>query len=124
MTFPLADRIRAMLAGERILEKRMFGGICFMLNGNMMLAASPARGLMVRVGKDGYAAAMKKPGTRPMEMRGRPMEGYLYVDDTHTARDRDLKAWVDIARAYTASLPPKKQAAPKRPASARAKPAR
>lgn len=115
----LADRIRAMLAGERITEQRMFGGICFMLNGNMMLAASPARGLLVRVGKAGYPAAMKRPGTRPMEMRGRTMEGYLYVDDARIARDRDLRTWVDTALAFTATLPAKGKAKPE----AKARPA-
>lgn len=107
MVKSLADRIRPMLAGEPVTEQKMFGGICFMLNGNMMLGASAARGLLVRVGKDGYAAALKKPHTRPMEMRGRPMEGYLYVDDAGTKRDSDLKAWIDTAMAFAATLPAK-----------------
>lgn len=113
MTTQLADRIREILAGEPVTEKRMFGGICFMLNGNMLLAASPARGLMVRVGKENYADAIALPGTRPMGMRGRAMEGYLYVDDANITRDRDLKAWVDRARAFTSTLPPKAKSAGK-----------
>ena len=106
----LVERVRA-IAGKRFTEQTMFGGICFMLNGNMALGASP-RGLLVRVGKDGHAAAMKRPGTRPMIQRGRPMEGYLYVDAEGTKRDGDLKGWIDTAIAHVATLPAKKKAKP------------
>src|SRR5687767_9173204 len=98
---PLADRVRATLAGRAFGEKPMFGGICFLVNGNMTVAAS-TRGLLVRLGKGDTAAALKQPGTRPMIQRGRPLDGYLYVDDDGTRRDADLKAWVGRALAHVA----------------------
>jgi hypothetical protein len=112
----LVDRIRAMLAGARVEETRMFGGISFMLNGNMLVAASEKRGLLVRVGKEKYASAITQPGTRPMEMPGRAMEGYLYVDDEHIAKDRDLKRWIEMAQSFVATLPSKAKAKAKAPA--------
>ena len=76
----LAADVRAALAGTGdIREVRMFGGIGFMLNGNMVAAAS-RRGLLLRVGKDRQAEALVHPGARAMVMRGRMMEGYIYVD--------------------------------------------
>jgi TfoX/Sxy family transcriptional regulator of competence genes len=108
----LADRVRAALAGRAFSEKPMFGGICFLVNGNMTVAASK-RGLLVRVGKDDSAAALRKPGTRPMIQRGRPLDGYLYVDDDGTRRDADLRAWVGRALAHVATLPAKMAARPK-----------
>lgn len=120
----LADRVRTILEGRKgITEQPMFGGICFMLNGNMMLGASGARGLLVRVGKNAHDAALKRPHTRPMEMRGRSMVGYLYVDDAATKRAADLKAWVDAAMAFATTLPPKAKAAPARKTAPAKKPA-
>jgi TfoX/Sxy family transcriptional regulator of competence genes len=114
---PLADRVRSVLAGQDgISEKPMFGGICFMLNGNMLAGASTARGLLVRIGRDAYAAALASPHTRPMESRGRPYAGYVYVDAEGTQRDRDLKSWVDRALAHVATLPAKPAAPARKPA--------
>ena len=95
----------------------MFGGICFMLNSNMALGASP-NGLLVRVGKAGNDAALKRPGARPMIQRGKPMAGYLYVDENGTRRDRGLGTWIDIALTHVATLPAKTK-----PAASKAKPA-
>ena len=103
---PLADRVRTALSGAKFAEKPMLGGICFLVNGNMTVAASP-RGLLVRLGKDDTAAALKKPGTRPMIQRGRPLDGYLYVDDEGTRRDAELKKWIGTALAHVATLPAK-----------------
>jgi hypothetical protein len=76
----LADRMRAVLAGTgAVREVKMFGGLCFMLNGNMV-AGTSRRGLLVRVGKDRHAQALARPGAKPMEMSGRPMEGYVFID--------------------------------------------
>ena len=76
----LVPRMRALLTGAgNISEMKMFGGIAFMLNGNM-LASSSKRGLMLRVGKEQAPNALTRPGTRQIEMRGRPMEGYIRVD--------------------------------------------
>jgi TfoX/Sxy family transcriptional regulator of competence genes len=76
----LAESVRAALSGAgAIREVKMFGGIGFMLNGNMV-AATSKRGLLLRVGENRQADALAQPGTRPMVMRGRTMEGYVYVD--------------------------------------------
>src|SRR5215510_11791021 len=92
---PLVERLRNALGGEEVTEQRMFGGVCFMLNGNMV--AGTLRGeLLVRVGKDANEAALKKPHARQMEM-SRPAPGYVIVAHAGTDRDKDLKAWVDMA---------------------------
>ena len=110
----LADRVRSTLATVPLTEQKMFGGICFMLNGNMLVGASP-RGLMVRVGKDAHARAVSRPHAKPMEQGGRSMVGYIVVGNEGVARDKDLKAWLDLAVAHVSTLPPKE----KKPAKAR-----
>ena len=110
----LAQRIRAVLAGVgAIQEVKMFGGLCFMLNGNMV-AGTSRRGLLVRVGKDRHADALARPDARPMEMRGRPMEGYVFVDPP-PRDERALRMWLQLAVAFVNTLPPKLPKA-KRPA--------
>ena len=102
----LAASVRAALSGaSKIREVKMFGGIGFMLNGNMVAAASK-RGLLLRVGKDRQPQALARPGARPMEMRGRTMEGYVYVDHQKLTAD-DVKEWVQLASAYVQTLPRK-----------------
>jgi TfoX/Sxy family transcriptional regulator of competence genes len=83
----------------------MFGGIGFMLNGNMIAAVSK-RGLLVRVGKDRHRDALARPGARPMQMRGQTMEGYVYVDPA-ALKGRALQAWLELAKAFVLTLPPK-----------------
>jgi TfoX/Sxy family transcriptional regulator of competence genes len=101
----IAARVRTALSGAgAIREVKMFGGIGFMLNGNLVTAASK-RGVLVRVGKEGYRNALRRPGARPMVMRGRAMEGYVYVDPPLT--DRGLKEWAELALAFVRTLPPK-----------------
>ena len=85
----------------------MFGGIGFMLNGNLLVGASK-RGLLLRVGKDRQSQALAKPGTRQMEMRGRPMDGYIYVDPP--IEPGAVRGWVDMATAFVRTLPPKTKA--------------
>ena len=85
----------------------MFGGIGFMLSGNLLVGASK-RGLLVRVGKDRQGQALAKPGTRQMEMRGRPMDGYIYLDPPIELDA--VRAWVDMAIAFVRTLPPKTKA--------------
>jgi TfoX/Sxy family transcriptional regulator of competence genes len=114
----LAERVRQALARKRTTEQAMFGGTCFMLNGNMILSAS-ARGLLVRVGKDGMDAALKRAGARPMIMGGRTMAGYVFIAEEATKTAGALKKWVDVALAYVATLPPKKE----QPATRRRTPA-
>ena len=102
----LAADIRAHLASAgAIREVKMFGGIGFMLNENLTAAISK-RGLLLRVGKDGHAEALMKAGTRPVEMRGRVMEGYIFVDP-ETLKGKALRAWLDKAAQFVVSLPPK-----------------
>jgi TfoX/Sxy family transcriptional regulator of competence genes len=102
----LAERIRVGLAGTgTVREVRMFGGLCFMLNGNMV-AGTSKRGLLVRVGKEQQFDALTRPGARPMEMTGRPMEGYVFVDPP-PSDDRSLRDWLNLAVAFVQTLPPK-----------------
>lgn len=99
-------KVRAALAGAGALrEVRMFGGIGFMLNGNMVTAVSK-RGLLLRVGPERQEQALARPGTRPMVMRGRTMNGYVYIDPP--ALDaRAIRAGLALAIPYVQSLPPK-----------------
>jgi TfoX N-terminal domain len=85
----------------------MFGGIGFMLNGNLLVGASK-RGLLVRVGKDRQSQALAQPGTRQMEMPGRPMDGYIYVDPP--IGPDAVRGWVDMAIAFVRTLPAKTKA--------------
>jgi TfoX/Sxy family transcriptional regulator of competence genes len=102
----LAERMRAVLAGTgAVTEVRMFGGLCFMLNGNMV-AGTLRRGLLVRVGKDHHAHALARPDAKPMEMSGRPMEGYIIVDPP-PHDERALRDWIEIAVTLVKTLPPK-----------------
>ena len=102
----LAERIRDALTGrEGVTERKMFGGIGFMLNGNMVAAASK-RGLLLRVGKDRYRGALSRSGARAMEMRGRVMEGYLYVDPA-VLDDHSLGDWLQLAVVFVQTLPAK-----------------
>ena len=102
----LVSRMRALLAAaENITEIKMFGGIAFMLNGNM-LASSSKRGLMLRVGKDQAPLALSHPGTHQIEMRGRPMEGYIRVDPAGLD-DNGLREWLELATAFVKTLPAK-----------------
>ena len=82
----------------------MFGGIGFMLNGNLLVGASK-RGLLLRVGKDRQSQALAEPSTRPMEMRGRVMAGYVYVDPP--IAPSAVREWVKMARTFVGTLPPK-----------------
>ena len=102
----LAERMRAALAGAGDMrEVRMFGGLCFMLNGNMV-AGTSKRGMLLRVGKEQHAAALTRSNARPMEMTGRPMEGYVFVDPP-PADERGLRDWLDLAVGFVRTLPPK-----------------
>jgi TfoX/Sxy family transcriptional regulator of competence genes len=103
----LASHVRAALAeAPRVTEVNMFGGIGFMLAGNMVVAASD-RGLLVRVGKEAASAALSRPGAQPMIMNGRTMAGYIRVEGA--ALDaRAVKSWVRLASAFVETLPAKK----------------
>ncbi len=102
----LADRIRSHLEGEPgVTERKMFGGLAFMVNGNM--ACGPVkRTLMVRVGPDAYQSALAD-GADEMTFTGRAMRGFVQVDADDLDDDSVLAAWVDRGVGFAASLPPK-----------------
>jgi TfoX/Sxy family transcriptional regulator of competence genes len=105
----LAGRIRELLAGERGLsEKKMFGGLSFLINGNMSVAASGQGGLLVRVDPDESDELVQKPGVALMEMGGRSMQGWLRVDSDAVRTKRQLEAWVKRGVGLARSLPPKR----------------
>ena len=104
----LANRIRELIAGEAdVTEKRMFGGLAFLVGGHMAVAASGQGGLMVRVDPSETAALLTKPHARPFEMRGREMQGWLRVDLEGVRTKRQLEPWVRRGMAYARSLGPK-----------------
>lgn len=105
----LANRIRELIAGNpEVTEQRMFGGLAFLVAGNMSVAASGQGGLMVRVHPDETAALINKPHAQPFEMRGRAVQGWLRVDPEGLRTKRQLEPWVKRAVAYARSLPPKR----------------
>ena len=103
----LADRIRALLPNRPVEEKAMFGGLAFLINGNMAVAASGQGGILVRVDADRADELLDLPGVSAMVMRGRPMRGWLRVDTDAVRDDAALAAWVDRGTSYAATLPPK-----------------
>jgi TfoX/Sxy family transcriptional regulator of competence genes len=104
----LANRIRELIAGDPdVTEKRMFGGLAFLIAGNMAVSASGQGGLMVRVDPADTDALVSKPHARPFEMRGRAMDGWLRVDAEGVRSRRELEPWVSRGVAYARSLPPK-----------------
>ncbi|HET7311524.1 MAG TPA: TfoX/Sxy family protein [Mycobacteriales bacterium] len=102
----LAERIRAMLPDEPVTEKKMFGGLAFLVGGNMSVAASGQGGLMVRVDPEETESLLRERGAEPMEMRGRTMSGWLRVS-ADVLDDEALQAWVDRGVGYARTLPPK-----------------
>ena len=105
----LANRIRELIANEvDISEQRMFGGLAFLVAGNMSVAASGQGGLMVRVDPEATEALVGKPHARPFEMRGREMQGWLRVDAEGLRTKRQLEPWVKRGVAYARSLPRKR----------------
>jgi hypothetical protein len=104
----LANRIREQLADETaITEKAMFGGLAFLLNGNMSVGVSGQGGLMVRVGPEGNDDALAQPHARPFEMRGRAMDGWIRVAPEGVETDAQLAGWVRRGTAFARTLPPK-----------------
>ena len=104
----LAGRVRDVLAGERgVSEQPMFGGLSFMVDGNLAVAVSSRGGLLVRVGPEGFDEALARPGVTPMDMGGRRMKGWVFVAPEKLARRPQLSRWVDRGVAFARSLPPK-----------------
>ncbi|MBI3715853.1 MAG: TfoX/Sxy family protein [Betaproteobacteria bacterium] len=102
----LAERMRnALSSRDHIVEKKMFGGFCWMLNGNMLCGVEVGR-FMFRVGKEREAKALSLPGAAPMDITGRPMRGFVWVRAEH-AKGAALRKWIDLASGYVGGLPPK-----------------
>lgn len=104
----LAGRIRELIGSEPgLAEKKMFGGLAFLIGGNMAVAASGQGGLLVRVDPARSDALVASSAARPMEMRGRQMQGWLRVDGDQLRTKRQLAAWVERGVSFASSLPAK-----------------
>jgi TfoX/Sxy family transcriptional regulator of competence genes len=101
----LAERIRQLLSGEPgVTEKKMFGGLAFLVGGNMAVAASGQGGLLVRVDPAQSDTLVATTNARPMEMRGREMKGWLRVDSDDVRAEQGLAKWVQLGATYARSL--------------------
>jgi TfoX/Sxy family transcriptional regulator of competence genes len=104
----LANRIRELIAGEDgVVEKKMFGGLAFLIGGHMSVSVSGKGGLLLRVAPDETNTMLGKPHAHPFEMRGREMDGWLRVEPEGVRTKRQLERWVARGVAYARSLPPK-----------------
>jgi TfoX/Sxy family transcriptional regulator of competence genes len=105
----LANRVREQLSDQDgMTEKQMFGGLAFLLAGNMAVGLSGSGELMVRVGPDGTEAALAEPHTRLFDMTGRPMRGWILVAPEGVSTARQLSAWVRRGLEFARTLPPKR----------------
>ena len=102
----LADRIRSELDGIPFIERKMFGGVGFLLNGNMACGVNK-NDLIVRVAPEKHSALLKKPHVRPFEMTGRPMKGWLVVEADGVKTDKQLNTWVKEGVEFALTLPTK-----------------
>lgn len=104
----LAARVRAAVAAiPSFTEMKMFGGLAFMHQGNMVLGVVK-EDLMARVGAEAHQDALRQPGARPMDFAGRPMVGMVFVGPAGTKKESDLHAWVERAMSYARTMEPKK----------------
>jgi TfoX/Sxy family transcriptional regulator of competence genes len=104
----LANRIRELLAGtDAVTEKKMFGGLAFLVGGHMSVAASGQGGLLVHCEREETDALLEQPHTSPMVMRGRAVDGWLRVDAEGVESEQDLQSWVERGVAHARSLPAK-----------------
>ena len=100
----VADRIRlALRTRANVTEKKMFGGVAFLLDGRMFCGIAK-NDLMVRIGPERYQAALAEPHVRPMDFTGRPMNGYVFVAAGGTRTEKAVKRWVDQGAAFVATL--------------------
>ena len=105
----LADRIRELVATEKDLtEQKMFGGLAFLIGGNMAVAASGQGGILVHADPDEAEALVASTDAYLMEMRGKQMRGWLRVDPQHVGTKQQLAKWVDVGTGYARSLPAKR----------------
>jgi len=102
-----AERVRAVFAGrDDVAEKKMFGGLAFMVSGNMCCGVSEGD-LVVRVGPDAYAASLAHKHVREMDFTGKPLRGFVYVARQAVSSDAQLQAWIGRGVEFVQSLPPK-----------------
>lgn len=108
-----AERVRRILSRRRdVVEKNMFGGLCFMVNGSMCCGFT-STAFMVRVGPAHYEEALAQPHARPMDFTGRPLAGMVYVDPAGFKTDAALSKWVQRGVDFVSALPRKKRATKK-----------
>lgn len=111
----LAARIRDVFGADpQQTERKMFGGLCFMVGGHMACGVVGDE-LMVRVGPEGYEAALRHPHAREMDFTGRPLKGMIYVGVEGLVDREDLAYWVEQGASFCRSLPPKDRSSSKRP---------
>ncbi len=103
----LAERIRDLLPDLEVTERKMFGGLAFLVGGHLAVAASGQGGLMLRCDPADTGRLVTEPGVSRMEMRGREMDGWLRVTTDSVATDAELERWISVGAAYAGSLPPK-----------------
>ncbi len=103
----VAQRVREVLEDRSdVVEKKMFGGIAFMVRGNMCVGVN-GDSLMLRVGKERNDELLERPHVRQMDFTGKPMSGFLYLSPEGFESDNELSSWIDIALDYVLTLPPK-----------------
>lgn len=108
----LAARVRQVLSGHRgvleknVAEKKMFGGVCFLLHGNIFVGVWQDS-LIARVGADRAESALRQEHVREFDVTGRPMKGWVMIDPDGLETDAQLKEWLEQARDFVTSLPPK-----------------
>jgi hypothetical protein len=104
----LAERIRWILVDDGVTEREMFSGIAFMLHGHVVCGVVRGAHLLLRLGPEGVEAALAEDEhTLPMDFTGKPMRSMVLVDPLGTERDEDLAAWIERARSFVGTLPPK-----------------
>src|SRR3974390_3671529 len=102
----LAEQLRPLFQGKyKVTEKKMFGGLAFMVNGHMCCGIV-GKDLVVRTGPEGFDEALRRPHSRPMDFTGRPMKGFVYVAPAGYRLDRDLKSWTQLGLDFVLSPPP------------------
>jgi TfoX/Sxy family transcriptional regulator of competence genes len=102
----LAERVHTELGGITFAEKKMFGGVGYLLNGNMACGVHKDR-LIVRVGPEKHASLLKKPYAKPFDITGRPMKGWLLIEPEGCQTGEQLSAWVKYGVAFASTLPAK-----------------
>ena len=117
----LATRLRAALGHEHVTERKMFGGLCFLVDGHMCCGIT-GNDMMLRVGPDAYAEALLLPYARPMDFTGKPLKGFLYVAPAGLPDEITLHTWLALALSFLATLPRRNGAGgPTRPVGQRRK---